>query len=258
MVRSREIIDVAAGALGAAVGAPSSLVVANTAPWSRHEVFCLSAEVAASLPTRTHTQQAHDGSCLVEVEVDPGVSTVQESAAAAAAKLQSSLPATAEPHADGSIILENGVLRAKIEAGGLVSSLLHLDTGRECVLPGAVGANRYLMFEDLPLSTDGWDIDRWHQEKAYSPPPTSATVATESVAELEVVASAVAATADTIQVLESGPLRAAVRCAVRISDKSWLSTVISLDAGSDQLEVRLAGPAASASSLVVLTCKLRL
>ena len=231
------IIATAIAALGAASGASAQeLCVANTTPWTRHEVLCLSAEEAATLPSLPHTQQAHDGSCLVEVHVEPGVATVEASAAVAASKLETLHPATAEAQSDGSVVLQNGVLRAKIEAGGLVSSLLHLGTGRECVMPGAVGANSYLLFEDLPLSTDGWDIDRWTQEKVFAPPATSATVADASVAEAEVVASAAAAASDTVQLLESGPLRAAVRCAVRISSQSWLSTIISLDAGSDQLQ----------------------
>ena len=109
---------------------------------------------------------------------------------------------------------------------------------REVVKPGSLGANRYIMFEDLPLSTDGWDVDIYHLEKTQQPtamaPGGSLTVTAEQV-QAVVEANAVASSPPVV-VVEDGPLRAAVQCAVKISDQSWLQTTVLLEQGSDQLK----------------------
>ena len=60
---------------------------------------------------------------------------------------------------DGGLVLDNGVLRAVVDARGLVVSLVDAATGREAVAPGAA-ANLLQLHPDLPNHWDAWDVDR--------------------------------------------------------------------------------------------------
>ena len=173
-----DIIDAALASLGGA----DALLVANTLPWPRLETHCLTAAEVAhlspELQAATDMQPTHDGGAvgaqLIQLAIAPGVATLAEAAAAATAhftataahETQEEPPLALEVLADGTgVVLSNSHLRAVVAAGGVVSSLIHLATGREVVESGSQGCNRYLLFEDLPLSTDGWDIDIYHKGK---------------------------------------------------------------------------------------------
>lgn len=68
-----------------------------------------------------------------------------------------SVPASADPLAD-STVLDNGVIRAVVDAAGQVTSLVALSDGRESIPPGAV-ANALRIHRDLPNLWDAWDLD---------------------------------------------------------------------------------------------------
>ncbi|AXG81789.1 alpha-mannosidase [Streptomyces paludis] len=60
---------------------------------------------------------------------------------------------------DGATVLDDGLLRAVIDAEGHLVSLVDLGTGRETVPPGA-RANELQIFRDEPVRWDAWDVDR--------------------------------------------------------------------------------------------------
>lgn len=98
----------------------------------------------------------------------------------------------------GGILLANGFFRLLLDAHGQIASLVdtrHDD--REVIAPGERG-NRLITFEDKPLSYDAWDIDLFYTEK---PTPLDA--------------------AQTVRIIESGPLRAGVET-TRIHGRSTI------------------------------------
>ncbi|WP_104127132.1 glycoside hydrolase family 38 C-terminal domain-containing protein [Cryobacterium sp. Y57] len=60
--------------------------------------------------------------------------------------------------ADGGFVLENDVVRASIDARGLLISLVDRVSGREAVPAGQAG-NVLQLFRDTPTQWDAWDID---------------------------------------------------------------------------------------------------
>ena len=60
--------------------------------------------------------------------------------------------------ADGGFVLENDIVRASIDARGLLISLVDRVSGREAVPAGQAG-NVLQLFRDTPTQWDAWDID---------------------------------------------------------------------------------------------------
>ena len=72
---------------------------------------------------------------------------------------------TFEREAGGRLVVDNGVLRAVIDAHGLVVSLIDAVSGREAVAPGGA-ANRLVLHRDTPNEWDAWDIDDHYRRNA--------------------------------------------------------------------------------------------
>ncbi len=105
--------------------------------------------------------------------------------------------------------LENRYLRATLAPNGHVMSLYDKQHEREAL---AAPANRFVLHDDRPIAWDAWDIDIYAHEKArHLPGATSADV------------------------IESGPLRAAIRFEHRIGEQSSMTQVISLAATDEHL-----------------------
>ena len=86
--------------------------------------------------------------------------------------------------ADCSMVMENSLLRAEFDRAGDIVRLFDKRANRE-VLASGQRANQWQLFEDRPLDWEAWDIDIFYDEKIWPADP-----------------------ADSIEVLESGPLRA--------------------------------------------------
>ena len=84
---------------------------------------------------------------------------------AIAAPAEAAVAATWEPHPDGALLVDNGALRAVIDARGLVVSLVDAVSGREAVAPGGA-ANRLVLHRDTPNEWDAWDIDDHYRRNA--------------------------------------------------------------------------------------------
>ncbi|HET6810943.1 MAG TPA: alpha-mannosidase [Acidimicrobiales bacterium] len=108
--------------------------------------------------------------------------------------------------------MSNGILRVAWDADGLLTSVLHMATGREALASGARG-NVLQVHADRPLEYDAWDIDA----DAFN-------------------AAVDLTTAEVVELSETGPLRAVVRV-VRRFRSSTVEQRLVLRAGSPALEV---------------------
>ncbi|MFE2373240.1 alpha-mannosidase [Streptomyces sp. NPDC059398] len=154
------------------------------------------------VPTAGGGDSTDDG--LVLADVPPLGSAPAGGAAPAAA-----VTVTGE---GSSTVLDNGLLRVTVDADGLLSSVRDLTADREVLAPGSRG-NLLQLHPDHPNQWDAWDIDRHYRRSR-----TDLT------------------TADSVEVVAEGPLRAAVRV-VRTSGDSRIAQELRLDAESPRLDV---------------------
>ena len=95
-------------------------------------------------------------------------------------------------------MLENEFVRAVLTTGGSLVSLFDRRANREAIEAG-MQANHFVLFDDKPNNWDAWDVDIFHLEKR------------------EEVSGA-----KSCQVVEYGPLRAAVAFEYELSPNSTL------------------------------------
>jgi alpha-mannosidase len=105
-------------------------------------------------------------------------------------------------HAESSVIatperLENDFLRVEFSPAGDIIHILDKVRGREVLPPGAL-ANQFQAFEDRPRTPDAWEIDVYYDDRTWFAEP-----------------------AESIQVVETGPLRAALLIRRRILNSNF-------------------------------------
>lgn len=88
--------------------------------------------------------------------------------------------------------LENDFLRVEFNQDGDITRIFDKEHNREVLPTGAI-ANQFLAFEDRPQNWDAWDIDIFYDDKVWLAEP-----------------------AESIQVVEDGPLRATLEVKRRI------------------------------------------
>ncbi|MET8855647.1 glycoside hydrolase family 38 C-terminal domain-containing protein [Streptomyces sp. NPDC004579] len=119
-------------------------------------------------------------------------------------------PTVRAGQAGGAIVLENDRLRVRIDADGLLTSVRDLAHGREVLCgPG----NLLQLHPDHPNAWDAWDIDRHYRRTR-----TDLT------------------SAESVELVESGPLRAAVRV-TRAFGSSRIVQEIRLTAASRRVDI---------------------
>ncbi|MCP3754635.1 glycoside hydrolase family 38 C-terminal domain-containing protein [Streptomyces sp. TBY4] len=74
-------------------------------------------------------------------------------------------PIAPEP-ADGGHVLDNGLVRVRVDARGLVTSAYDLTAGREALAPGRA-ANLLQLHQDFPNQYDAWDIDAFYRNTVH-------------------------------------------------------------------------------------------
>uniref|UniRef100_A0A6Q2XDK7 alpha-mannosidase n=1 Tax=Esox lucius TaxID=8010 RepID=A0A6Q2XDK7_ESOLU len=109
---------------------------------------------------------------------------------------------------DGSVLMENGILRAVVNKDGCLASLYMVKTNREVIYDGWQG-NQFVLFDDVPLYWDAWDTMDYHLQTRLKP---------------------VREVVRPIQVLSLGGLRGSVTFTLQISEKSTITQEIILDA----------------------------
>lgn len=80
-------------------------------------------------------------------------------AAAPAARSEQAVSVT---ESAGGYILDNGIIRAVVDADGLLASLMDYASGREAIAPGQSG-NLLELHRDTPNEWDAWDIDAFYR-----------------------------------------------------------------------------------------------
>ncbi|XP_077423773.1 alpha-mannosidase 2C1 isoform X2 [Vanacampus margaritifer] len=160
--------------------------VFNSLPWERLEVL------------QIQDGPSHHSLALVRVP-SIGVSPIQDT--------KPVTPVSVTVQADGSILMENGIIRAVVNKDGTLASLCLITANREAI-PDGFGGNQFVMFDDVPLYWDAWDVMDYHLQ-------TRKPV-------VEVLRPA--------HVLSSHELRGRVGFTLRISHKSTLAQEMVMDA----------------------------
>lgn len=83
-------------------------------------------------------------------------------ALAAAAPVLTEAAVQSTPAAGGGHVLDNGIIRAEVNADGLLVSLRDHASGREAIAPGQFG-NLLELHRDTPNEWDAWDIDAFYR-----------------------------------------------------------------------------------------------
>ncbi|MET9767983.1 glycoside hydrolase family 38 C-terminal domain-containing protein [Streptomyces sp. NPDC006415] len=200
-----ELADLVADAV-TSLGPAEGLVALNSSPYERAQVVELDAEAAGVLPSGAHLQELGEGRAAVLAR-SPGLGAGLLDGAAVPEHA-----VTAEASDSGDIVLDNGLVRVVVDGDGLISSVRDLIDGREALIPGT-RANLLQLHPDHPNHWDAWDIDRHYRRTR-----TDLT------------------TADSVSLVEEGPLRAAVRV-VRSFGKSTVVQEVRLAAGARQLDI---------------------
>ena len=98
-------------------------------------------------------------------------------------------------------LLENDFLRVELNAAGDIVRIYDKIAQREALPEGAV-ANQWQAFEDRPVNWDAWDVDIFYDDKMFLAEP-----------------------AESIRVVESGPLRATLEIERRILSSRYTQRV---------------------------------
>ncbi|WP_017607609.1 alpha-mannosidase [Nocardiopsis xinjiangensis] len=111
-------------------------------------------------------------------------------------------------------LLDNGLLRVRVDGRGLLTSVLDLVQGRQALAPGQVG-NLLQLHQDVPNQWDAWDVDAFYRNTAVD-----------------------LAEADSVEAVRAEGDEHAGAVRVRRSfGRSHLSQVLTLQAGARRLDV---------------------
>ncbi|WP_240138316.1 alpha-mannosidase [Streptomyces sp. MUM 178J] len=190
----------AAAALAGAGGSPASPGLLNSCPYPRREVVALA---PSEVPQGVSAQPLADGRTLAPVTAGPH---------AVGRCRDTGVPPVRAEAAAGTTTLDNGLLRVTVDGDGLLSSVYDLTAEREVLAPGGRG-NLLQLHPDHPNQWDAWDIDRHYRRR-----------------------HADLTAADSVELTEEGPLRAAVRV-VRLFGDSRVTQDIRLAGGSGRVDV---------------------
>ena len=130
----------------------------------------------------------------------------------AVAKHAGHAPGVAASTQDGTIVLDNGLIRVTVDERGLLTSVYEIESGREAIAPGSAG-NLLQLHVDTPNHWDAWDVDPFYRN--------SVTDITE---------------ADSVELVASGPEEATV-LVKRSFSNSTIAQTIRVAAGSCQVDV---------------------
>lgn len=98
-------------------------------------------------------------------------------------------------------LLENKYLRVEFDDAGDIVRIFDKNNNKEILPPGEI-ANQIQAFEDKPLNWDAWDIEIYYEDKMWLSDP-----------------------AQSMQVLESGPLRATLEVRRKILNSEYIQKI---------------------------------
>lgn len=187
------LLSAAAAALCAGEPGPKGLLIINTLPWKRTEVLAL------PKPCGAHSL------ALVTV---PSIGYAPAPTPTSLQPLLPQQPVFVMQETDGSVTLDNGIIRVRLDPTGCLTSLVLVASGREAIAEGALG-NQFVLFDDVPLYWDAWDVMDYHLETRKP----------------------VRGQAGTLAVGAEGGLRGSAWFLLQISPNSRLSQEVVLDVG---------------------------
>jgi alpha-mannosidase len=186
------------------------VLLVNPTSFERDDLAVLPGELPAGKGIRRGNRalawQPIEGGVLVDAgEMDPySIVALQYSDSPAPAP---STGLICEDH-----LLENNWLRVELNADGDICRIFDKVCQREVLPPGTV-SNQWQAFDDRPLNWDAWDIDIYYDDKRY-----------------------LAAPADSVCLIERGPLRATIEIQRRILNSAYTQR-ISLVHNRRQLDI---------------------
>ncbi len=98
-------------------------------------------------------------------------------------------------------LLENDYLRVELDTAGDIVRIYDKLNDREVLPPGAI-ANQFQAFEDRPINPDAWDIDIFYDDRLWLAEP-----------------------AESVRVVESGPLRAMLEVRRHILNSEYVQRI---------------------------------
>ena len=194
-------------ALDPSLPAESALAIYNPTSFPRSEVVEISGErltdetIVAMMDGTTLPAQRMEGGLLVKCPAAPpyGVLTLRFSTGDIPATGNqiyagdaNGAPKDAGASAQCAIVMENTLVRVEFDQAGDIVRLYDKRAERE-VLAAGQSANQWQAFEDRPLDWEAWDIDVFYDEKMCRADP-----------------------AHSVEVLETGPLRACLEFKRRV------------------------------------------
>jgi alpha-mannosidase len=212
----------------------NSAMVVNTLCWDRQEVIDVSAiSKDLQMPAGHCVQTSEDGISLAYASC-PAMGYCSSSTS-----LFTGPPAMSasvvKSQTEGTFVLSNGILRASIDGNGCVTSCVLLTNGRSLLcklntvhrtndgffvflfffyrdaIASEQCGNQFVLFDDIPLFWDAWDVMEYHLETRK---PVAGGVVT---------------------VKDVGPLRASVQVKMAVGQRSSLVQTIYLDVGCSAL-----------------------
>lgn len=184
-------------------GPGTPVVVFNTLSWLRSDVVRAQVKlprgafhVIAPDGRVVPSQRIGNGEVLFEACDMPslGYAVYRVMPGAAEAELAGALKASKKT-------LENDYLRIRLDADGCFSSVYDKAEARETLAPGEK-ANVLELFDDRPGANDAWDIDHNFEALGWEPGP-----------------------AESVEVLEQGPVRAVVRVTRRTERSTFVQDI---------------------------------
>ncbi|XP_054706199.1 LOW QUALITY PROTEIN: alpha-mannosidase 2C1-like [Uloborus diversus] len=217
----KEVIKGAAGLMDTAVrrlfgvpegrGEEEELVLVNVLSWNRTELIRVpwyKDEISRRMwiegvgKAMQNISNEGGGGTLVPVVVGPmGYQLLRGLSAVKASVL-------VEQKKDGTFFLKNQFIEAIINQEGCVSSLILSECRKEAIAADSVG-NRFLIYDDIPLYWDAWDVMDYH---------------------LETGRNAIKEIVEPLKIVEQGPLRASLLFRAKIGTNSEMKQKISIDA----------------------------
>jgi len=208
------LIELAEGIDTRGPGAP--VVVYNTLSWVRSDAV----EAAVTLPKGAFHVVAPDGSVVPSQRIGKDTLLfVAENVPPLGHAVYHVVPGIAEPEYGAPFIatgqlLENDYLRIRMDRDGAFTSVFDKVERREVLHDGQRG-NVIQLFDDRPFDHDAWEIDHnFDEERQWAP-----------------------GKAESVEIVESGPVRATVRF-VRRTEKSVITQEVSLSAHSPRVDIR--------------------
>ncbi|XP_021061575.1 alpha-mannosidase 2C1 isoform X4 [Mus pahari] len=208
------LLSAAAAALCAGEPGPEGLLIINTLPWKRTEVLALPKPCGAHslglVPSPGDSAQYWLCSCSYPyfTAAPPTPAACVCDAGGKGREHYSLSSRTISSKTNGSVTLDNGIIRVRLDPTGCLTSLVLVASGREAIAEGALG-NQFVLFDDVPLYWDAWDVMDYHLETRKP----------------------VVGQAGTLAVGTEGGLRGSAWFLLQISPNSRLSQEVVLDVG---------------------------